>query len=224
MPRQPLRSIAAALIATVAIAAALALGYLAAGTIAGMLPANPAWHPPARGITIWVETNGIHTGLVLPKRAAGIDWRPMLPARDLADPRYAGHDHAAFGWGERAFYVETPTWADVRPAIVIAAALGSSRTLLHVDHLPRPAAAADSRPLVLRPREYRRLVAFLMATRARSGAPVRGYGGRDVFYPAHGRYSAIHTCNAWTGDALRFAGVRIGRWTPFPWSVMRWFG
>ena len=51
----------------------------------------------------------------------------------------------------------------------------------------------------------------------------RGYAGYDAFYTARGHYSAIRTCNAWTGDALRYAGVRIGRWTPFPVTVMRWF-
>ncbi|MEJ8631383.1 DUF2459 domain-containing protein [Sphingomonas sp. I4] len=37
-----------------------------------------------------------------------------------------------------------------------------------------------------------------------------------------GRYSAAHTCNNWTGNALAAAGVRMGWWTPFPWTVMRW--
>jgi len=53
--------------------------------------------------------------------------------------------------------------------------------------------------------------------------PIPGYGGDDVFYAAHGRYSLVHSCNAWTGDHLRAIGVRIGAWTPAEHHVMRWF-
>lgn len=211
-----------AVYAAAALAAALYL-YLLAGAIGGAIPRNPDWRPPKRGITIWVETNGIHTGIIVPKVAAGVDWRPLLRPQHLADPRFASHAYAAFGWGERAFYLETPTWADVRPATVLAAAFGSDRTLVHVDHLPRPRAGPDVRAVVLRPEEYRRLAAFLRASFADRPTPERGYFAWDAFYAARGHYDAIHTCNAWTGRALAAAGVRVGRWTPFPWTVMRWF-
>lgn len=208
----------------VALAAAIAL-YGAAGVVGGAIPANRAWRPPApaAGVTIWVESNGIHTSLILPKVAAGIDWRDLAQARDLADPRYAAFPYAAFGWGERAFFLETPTWRDVRPATVLAAALGSTRTLIHVDHVPRPQPGDGARPIVLRPDEYRRLAAFVRASVAGRPAALRGYGPNDAFYTARGRYSALRTCNAWTGEALRVAGVRVGRWTPFPGGVMDWF-
>jgi len=197
--------------------------YGLAALIGGMIPANANWRAPATGVTIYVETNGVHTGIVMPKVAAGVDWRGLLRPEHLADPRYAAYDHAAFGWGERAFYLETPTWADVRPLTVLKAALGSDRTLVHVDHLPRPRIGEDVRALVLRPAEYRRLAAFLRASFAGRPGHLRGYADHDVFYDARGRYDAIRTCNAWTGDALRHAGVRVGAWTPFSSSVMRWF-
>lgn len=200
----------------------LALAYIAAGLIGGSLPANAGWRPPERGVTIWVEDNGIHTGFVMPKVAAGIDWRRFAPPGDLRDPRYARFDHVAIGWGEHGFYLGTPTWADVRPGTILAAALGSGRTLLHVEHIAAPRDGPDERRIVLRPDEYRRLAAFIMSARAGSGR-WRGYGANDVFYEARGRYSALHTCNSWTGEALRATGLRVGRWTPFPATVMGWF-
>lgn len=203
-------------------AVALLGAYAAAGLVGGAVPVNAGWRPPARGVTIWVEDNGIHTDLVLPKLAPGVDWRPFAPAADLRDPRYGGYGYLAVGWGERAFFLETPGWADVRPGTVLRAAIGSRATLLHVEHVPRPAPAADVRRIVLRPAEYRRLAAFLRAgLESRRRWP--GYAGNDVFYAARGRYSAVATCNAWTGAALAAAGVRIGRWTPFPVTVLGWF-
>jgi len=202
--------------------ATLLAAYLVAGAIGGAVAA-PGWRTrPEAGVTIFVETNGIHTGIVVPKLAAGIDWRPLARAAHLADPRYAAYDHLAFGWGERAFYLETPTWADVRPPTILHAAIGSDRTLLHVEHLPRPVAGPQVRAVVLRPAEYRRLAAVIAASVVAGGEHQRGYHAYDAFYEGRGRYTAIMTCNAWTGAALRAAGVRMGRWTPFPATVMQW--
>jgi hypothetical protein len=41
-----------------------------------------------------------------------------------------------------------------------------------------------------------------------------------MFYEANGPYSAFYTCNSWTGEALRAAGVKTGLWTPLSQSVM----
>ncbi len=203
--------------------ALLLLAYVVAGLIGGAVPVNRDWRQPERGVEIWVESNGVHTGIVVPKVAAGVDWRGLARPSHLADPRYARHDHVSFGWGERAFYLETPTWADVRPATVLAAAFGSTATLVHVDHVARPRASADVRRLVLTPDQYRRLAAVIAASVAPNARHHRGYGPWDAFYDGTGRYSALTTCNAWTGAALAAAGVRVGWWTPFPATVLWWF-
>lgn len=197
--------------------------YAAAGMVGGSIPANPGWVQASDGVRIYVEDNGIHTGIVMPVSAAGVDWRGAFPARDLGDPRYAGFDHIAVGWGERAFYIETPTWSDLNLATVARAAIGSTRTVLHVEHLPAPATGKTVREIVLTPAEYRRLAAFVRETLGAGGKVSNGYGPDDAFYDARGTYSAITTCNAWTGAALRRAGVRVGVWTPFPVTVMGWF-
>lgn len=218
-------------IATIARAAAwcgLALyGYAAAGLVGGAVPTNRDWRPPAQGIRIFVQTNGVHVGIVVPKVAGGegwrVDWRPVLKPGDIRDPRYAGYDHAGFGWGDAGFYLNTPTWRAVRPGPVIAAALGSERTLLHVDHVPAPTPGDDVRAIMLTPDQYRRLTAYLRAGFAVRPGSRPGYGANDAFYDARGRYSAARTCNAWVGDALRHAGVRVGAWTPFAATVLWWF-
>ena len=191
--------------------------YGAAGLIGGLIPANRGWIAPAQGVRIYVEDNGIHTGIVVP--AAG--WEDIVRPEHLRDPRYAGHPWRSFGWGDRDFYVNTPTWWDVRPWTVIKGAIGSDASVMHVDAVAEPRAGDSVRAIVLRPEEYARLIAFIRASFA-DGAPSPGYFGYDAFYPAHGHYSGLRTCNAWTGDALRHAGMRVGAWTPFPITVMWW--
>lgn len=207
-------------IAVLAIAGFVAM-YLTAGLVGAALVANPRRREPAQGVTIWVESNGIHTDLVMPKRAAGVDWRSVFEADAIGDPRFAGHEFVAIGWGERRFFLDTPTWWDVRAQTVVAAALGSNETVLHVEHVARPVEGERVQRVVLREAEYRRLAEFVRASLAEE-RPVRGYGNYDAFYSARGRYDALRTCNTWTGAALRVAGVRVGRWTPFPATVSWW--
>jgi uncharacterized protein (TIGR02117 family) len=195
--------------------------YLAAGAIGGAVPRNSNWREPEEGVTIYVASNGIHTGLIVPTRAAGVDWSPIVRPEHIADPRYAGH-YLWFGWGDRDFYLKTPTWRDVSPRTVVSAAIGSNRTLIHVDHLLRP--WDDARPIRLMPAQYRKLITSVRNSLDPAyQRPIRGYDVADVFYPARGRYDAIRTCNWWTGKMLAHAGVRIGAWTPFSATVMQWY-
>jgi uncharacterized protein (TIGR02117 family) len=182
----------------------LPLLYLVAGAIGGAIPRNAGWEEPKDGVTIHVATNGVHTGIIVPTRTPAFDWLPLVRPEHLADPRNAGH-YLWFGWGERDFYLNTPTWADVSVRTVIASAIGSDATLMHVDHLLRP--WEDARPIRLSASQYRALVAAIRGSFDLARAqPIRGYGPADVFYPARGRYDAFRTCNWWTGRMLARAG------------------
>ena len=199
--------------------ALLPLLYLAAGAVLGSIPRGAASMGPDDAVTIYVATNGVHTGVLVPAAGYGVDWRELVRPEHLPDPRYAGR-WLWFGWGDRDFYLNTPTWADVSPLTVLSAATGSGDTLVHVDHLPGP--DEDARPVRISRAQYQKLAAAIRASFA-PGPPIRGYGPADVFYPGRGRYSALMTCNAWTGDVLAKADIRVGWWTPFSATVMQWF-
>lgn len=195
--------------------------YFAAAGMLSHVPVNVEWREPADGVTIYLASNGVHTGIVLPVAAAGIDWRGRVRASDLADPGLAGQ-WLLFGWGDRDFYLNTPTWADVRFGTAVSALIGSGQTLVHVDHFDDFYADADMRPLRLTSEEYARLAEFIENSFAESGDVIPGYAARDVFYAGRGRYSALRTCNVWTGNALKAAGVRTAVWSPFSGGIMRW--
>lgn len=185
----------------VALAVLIPIGsYLLAALVLARVPVNADWAEPDTGITIFVQSNGVHTGLVLP-----------------AGPR-RWH---AFGWGDRDFYLNTPRWQDLRPGTALSALIGSGDTLVHVDALGDFVPDENWRALRLRPDEYARLRAYVSAT-LRPGPAIPGYTPQDRFYPARGRYSAVTTCNVWVSRGLRAAGVRAGLWTPFASDVMRW--
>jgi uncharacterized protein (TIGR02117 family) len=206
--------------------AAMPLLYLLAALILCTVPANPGWHEAKRGIRIFVRTNGVHTWIMVPKVTAEMDWRPLVPGADLKDPRWGNGNYVALGYGNRQFYLNTPTWADLTVRNAFWALVGSGDSLIHADHDNDPQPSDIQRPIVLSHDEYLRLVGFMRAgfrtdPHGRTIPLIgRGYGNSDVFYEAVGPYNAFYTCNSWTGQALRTAGVRTGVWTPLSDSVM----
>lgn len=210
-----LRRIALAVIALTAL-------YALAGWIGSSIPRNQDWREPRDGITIMVETNGIHTSLVMPAVTPEIDWRKIFPPADLAEPAHP-FTHVSVSWGEREVFLNTPTWWDLKPSTVLRIIGVGGEGILHVSWYVRPAPDRDIRPLRLSRTQYRALTRSILAQIPRTGMKRHpGYGPRDVFYESGGSYTAVRTCNQWTGDRLAESGVRIGRWTPFAGGVMKW--
>lgn len=206
--------------------AALAAGlFMLAGWIGSSIPRNPGWREPAEGITIMVETNGTHTGLVLPVNNAVKDWRTTFPG--IARARGGAATHIALGWGEREVFLDVPTWGDLKLATALRIALAGGESLVRVSHYIRPSPSEYHRPLRLTPEQYRRLADRIEASLAPPPAAgereiLRGSYAPDDYYEARGRYTIFRTSNSWTGDVLGDAGVRMGLWTPFAGGVMKW--
>ena len=191
--------------------------YLLAAILGALIPVNRGWTEPDRGITIYIADNGLHADLLLPVRAAGLDWSPLVPQRDFANASPTAR-WIAFGAGERRVYLDTPTWSDITPRTAWAGIAGGAR-VMHVEYVADPSYSA--RELRLTPEQYRRLWAAVRAsfTLDSRGRPIRidhpGYGPSDAFYGGVGRASAIDTCNQWLAGRLRLAGVKAPLWSPF---------
>jgi uncharacterized protein (TIGR02117 family) len=203
---------------------ALALGlFFLAGWLGSSIPRNRNWREATGGVEIMIETNGIHTGIVMPLVTPQKDWRRELPDTELKAPGRP-YTHVSVSWGEREVFLETPTWWDLSPIAVLRIVGLGGDGLVHVAHYVRPAPDENIRPLRISVDEYSRLVRQVEAAIPRPEARRRypGYGDYDVFYDAPGRYTALNTCNQWTSDTLAAAGIRTGWWTPFAGGVMKW--
>ncbi len=223
----PARLIRGALLALSTITATLLIAsvlFWLAGWLGSSIPRNPDWREPDTGVTILVETNGAHTGVVLPVVTPQKDWRETFPAL-AADP--APITHVAIGWGEREVFLDVATWADLELSTAVRIVLIGGESLIRTSHYVRPAPGPWHRPLRLAPAQYERLVAEIEASLAPPGPDgkrkiLRGSYQPDAYYIANGRYTLFRTSNSWTGDVLGKAGVRMGWWTPFAGGVMKW--
>ena len=202
-------------------------GYLLAALAGSIFPANQFWKSPAQGVEMFVETNGVHTGLVLPIRNEIFDWSKIVRSGDLSDQSKYG-THIMVGWGHEGVYRNTKVWTDLRVTDAASAIFGSNNVLIHIYHMTYPQPYPYyRRRLVVTEAEYKNIVdsirsSFLLNPDG-SAEPLPGYAGDDVFYRARGNYNAFWTCNNWTSNILRDAGIRVGLWTPFSGGVMRWF-
>lgn len=201
-----------------------AMLYLGVACALMFWPANAAPRPAgaAPAVQAYVLSNGVHTDLVFPLRSAAIDWTALFPpAHFEAVPPDA--EFVAIGWGDREFYLHTPTWADLTARRALGALAGGNRALLHVSYLRRAQLREHAWRLPLAPEQYAQLIAYVRATlpagRAQPIALAR-YGTNDAFYEAEGGYHLFETCNTWTGRGLRRAGVTVSRWTPFDFNVV----
>lgn len=183
--------------------------------------ASPGFAEPRR---ILVLSGPIHTDIAIPLDDATRAAFPFLDAAGVP----VGHPAARWlivGWGGRAFYLETPTWADLKPLPVLRA-LTVDRSVLHVDVAGE---ALGSQPGVaafdVDQRQLAELIAFVAGsfaseTGAVAAIPGAGYGAHDRFFEAKGLFNIFVGCNTWTAAALRTAGLRSGLWTPLPQSLV----
>jgi uncharacterized protein (TIGR02117 family) len=199
---------------------ALALTYLGAAALCGLIITGGKADSGPRDIRIFVRSNGVHADLVLPVSALDIDWRKHLLIED-PDVLNGGFAYLSFGWGDRGFYLTTPTWSDFKLPTALKALSGLDSTVMHVEAANAPASGPLSAELRLSAEQYRRLADFVDQSFVHDaeGAPIpipgAHYGPHDAFYAARGHYSPIDTCNEWTREALAHADLRTPLWAPF---------
>ena len=181
----------------------LALCFLLAGCAA---PAPPCGVLPASDDVAYVVDHGWHTDI-------GIAARALTGPAAIFRTVFPGARAFLFGFGKRTFFTaRVESWREYLlgpfpgPGTVLVtglrvmpdAAYGPAATL--EVRLPRGGAA--------------RLSAFLWGALApgRAGNPrliAPGPYSGSLFYAAAATYTLGYTCNAWTADALRAAGVPV---------------
>lgn len=198
----------------------LVLLYFLAALVGALIAVDGEAVQDPDGVRVYVTSNGVHADVWVPVRVGDRDWSDWLPLDELGG---GGGGYLGFGWGERSFYLETPTWDDLTAGNALRALLWPTSTLMHVTYLW--SAPRDAHELRLSAASHARLVEYLRSGFAvdEGGRPRLvehpGYHGNDRFFEGRGRYHLLRTCNHWTNGALKAAGVRTALWAPFEASV-----
>lgn len=204
---------------------ALALFFLFLGIYVGMsflltyIPVNnnqPEEPGPNR---IYAHSNGVHLDLVFPL--------VLVPDQLRSQLTYAPDAQLlAIGWGDKGFYLDTPTWAELSLKVAIKAMFLPSPTAMHVtEHSTK--SASWSR-IDLTDEQLGQLWDYITATfHTNASGKItelvgQGYTDHDRFYEANGNYSMFKTCNSWVNTGLRRIGVKTAIWTPMDKGVLRY--
>lgn len=171
-------------------------------------------------IDIYIHTNGVHTDIVLPIKFDTIDWSKKVKYSDTK-----GNDttmkYISFGWGDRGFYLETPTWADLKFSIAFNAAFGLGKSAMHVTYYKDIYKSSDTRKINISKRQLYLINKYIEDSFVKNekGGFINiktdmVYGKDDAFYEAIGRYWLFKTCNTWTNTGLKTCEQKACLWTP----------
>lgn len=222
MIKRALRIVLRTLLVFVAFVALYALAALVLSRIpvAGEAQADAS-------VDIYILSNGVHTDIVVPVANTVHDWRGDVPYTNTTGRDSRAH-WLAMGWGDKGFYLETPTWGDLTARVACRAAFGLGRSAMHATFHRSLAEGAQCKRITMDIVHYQHLCAFLAAGFERDAAgrtavihTHANYGSTDAFYEGIGRYSLLHTCNTWANNALKAGGLKACAWTPFDTGIFR---
>ena len=177
---------------------------------------------------VLIMAGPIHTDIAFPANRDVRDAFGFM-AKDGLDPEIDGVKWIIAGWGGREFYINTPTWSDLKPWPVFRA-LTLDQSVMHVSLAGGIKVGASGVEVVhLSGRQFNNLIDAVKASFSTEpdGKPIviggKNYHRFDRFYEANGSFNLLLGCNAWTAKMLRNAGISTGIWTPLPqllfWSL-----
>lgn len=192
--------------------------YLLIVTLLSFVSVNEDLVENQQEISIYILTNGVHTDIVLPIKNEHHDWSNQLKFEHTKS-KDTTYQYAALGWGDKGFYLETPTWADLKASTAIKAASGLSTSAMHVTFYKDLKESNSCKKLQISSDNYKKLILFINESfQTKSGEFLKieteaVYGKHDVFYEANGSYSLFYTCNSWANQALKAANQKAALWT-----------
>lgn len=183
------------------------------------------------GIEIYILSNGVHTDLVVPIRTmlrtrnTTKDWSDVLPL-DHTISNDSLMKYIAFGWGDKNFYRETPTWADLKFSTAFNALFFLSTSAMHVTFYRSMSEHEYCRKISISDEQYERIVHYIESSFQKTSEgdlmliKNLSYGNDDCFYDAKGTFSLFYTCNTWTNEGLKQSGLKASLWTPFEGALL----
>lgn len=194
--------------------------YLVCAMILSYFPYNSDFKTVPDGIEIYIQSNGIHTDLVLPAKNEYKDWTKGILIENTFS-KDSAITYMAFGWGDKGFYLGTPQWADLKFSTVFDALFGLGGSAMHTTNYKYLQESETCKKIRVNKEQYKKLVEYIESSFLKniSGTNFcikgQGYGKNDSFYEAIGNYHLFQTCNTWANEGLKYSGLKACLWTPF---------
>ncbi|MGI9582307.1 TIGR02117 family protein [Chryseobacterium sp. RRHN12] len=201
--------------------------YVILGLLIPYIPVSAKDDGQKKEIPIYIYTNGVHTDIVMPVTNDLQDWSRKIPFANTKSKK-TDYQYIGIGWGDKGFYLDTPTWADLKFSTAVKAAFWLSDSAMHCTYYNTMKEGEDCKMIMISRGQYEKLVKYVedKFDRDQNGnfilIPTNAvYGDNDAFYDAKGTYSFLYTCNTWSNNALKAAGQKAALWTPTDFGIFQ---
>jgi uncharacterized protein (TIGR02117 family) len=173
--------------------------------------------------------DGMHINIVLPVSNNLVDWREFLNISAIGKDATDNYKYLTFGWGDRDFYIQTPTLAELNLITAVKALFLPTPSTILVQGFAKLPQNRELKCVKVTKTDYLKLTQFIQNTFQfnSQNQPIRianGHLSSSGFYAANGSYSILTTCNNWAAEALRKADVDTPLWAGLSSAVMLHFG
>lgn len=202
--------------------------YLSVGFVLSRISTNKE-KSKDQSVEVFVLSNGVHTDVVVPYKSNIKNWRKLFPTDHTKGKRSKdSFNWLAIGWGDKGFYLETPTWGDLTFSTVFKAAFGLSSAAVHATLYEDMQESETAKSIKISRRQYKLLVKYIERSIKKDAKGKSQYittdavyGETDAFYESRGVYSMFHTCNTWANGALKSCKQKACWWTWNSSSILR---
>ncbi|MEG4232964.1 TIGR02117 family protein [Microcoleus sp. Pol11C3] len=176
-------------------------------------------------ISLYISNEGIHTEVIVPVKNEYFEWNQYLPLTEIGRDATSNYKYLSFGWGDRAFMLETPTSGSINPVTAFKALFLPTPSTVHVESYRVIPRNLETKCVKISGANYLRLVNFIKNSFLLDAAGNKikisyGYDNTESFYEAKGSYSILRTCNDWTAEALQKADVKTPLWSTLSSAIM----
>ncbi|RBQ30642.1 TIGR02117 family protein [Arcobacter sp. FW59] len=174
---------------------------------------------------IFIKSNGVHTDIVLPLKNDIFIWSEYFPFEDTKS-KSDDFEYISIGWGDKGFYLDTPTWAELKVSTALIAGTGLGNAAFHITYYKDILEDDLTYSINISKEQYLSIVQSIKESlKYENDKPINikttaQYGKNDSFYEASGSYSIFHTCNTWTNNVLKKAKLPASKWVAFDDGIL----
>lgn len=165
--------------------------------------------------TVYISYGQLHSDIIIDLTNLSKRWKEKLPSHLLQHQGYL-----SFGWGDKEFYLNTPTWDDLKIHSALKALFINSPSVVHIKYYKELSYFQNMKKISLSTKQLKHLEEGIFKSVDFTSQHYKGYGRNDIFYSSPYQYNIFMTCNTWTGKQLREANVSVSYWTPFSYNVI----